>query len=135
MSHFFSRRHFLRKWIFHGLILGGAVSLVSGCASNEKKSPDDAGKKAPAEEKAEAPSGATSNHAGDPCTDYSGVSEADLKIRAAMGYVPVSTVEGKQCSNCNLYLPAAGGSGCGSCQLFKGPVTDNGNCTYWVPQV
>lgn len=132
MSGFFSRRHFVRVWIFQGLNLGGTVALISGCASSEKKASGDIEKKESAEDKDQAPSEATSNPGGDPCTDYSGVSEADLKIRAAMGYVPLSTVEEKQCSNCNLYLPAAG---CGSCQLFKGPVTANGNCTYWAPQV
>ncbi|HNR06473.1 MAG TPA: high-potential iron-sulfur protein [Saprospiraceae bacterium] len=132
MDNLISRRLFVRKWFFSGFLLGGAAALAGGCASNEKKSPGPAEKEAAAEEKSGPPSGPETNHTGDPCTDYSGVSEADLKIREAMGYVPLSTVEGKQCSNCNLYLP---GTACGSCQLFKGPVTANGNCTYWAPQV
>lgn len=135
MSSILSRRHFVRNWIFPGLVLGGVAALISGCASNEKKASGDIEMKEPAEDKAAAPSGTDSISGGDPCTDYSGVSEADMKIRAAMGYVTLSTVEEKQCSNCNLYLPAAGGSACGGCQLFKGPVTANGNCTYWAPQV
>jgi hypothetical protein len=135
MSSILSRRNFVRNWIFPGLVLGGVAALISGCASNEKKASGDIEMKVPPEDNAETASGATSNYTGDPCTDYSGISEADLKIRASMAYVPLSTVEEKQCSNCNLYLPAAGGSACGGCQLFKGPVTANGNCTYWVPQV
>lgn len=130
MNGFISRRLFVRKWFFSGFLLGGAVVLAGGCVSKEKKPP--AEKEAATGQNKGTPSGPKTNNAGDPCTDYSGVSEADLKIREAMAYVPLSTVEGKQCSNCNLYLP---GTGCGSCQLFKGPVTANGNCTYWVPQV
>lgn len=71
----------------------------------------------------------------DPCDDYTGLSENDLKARESMGYVKQSPISEKQCGNCNLWLPPPAGKDCGACQLFKGPVYTAGHCTYWAPQV
>jgi hypothetical protein len=104
-----SRRLFLQRCSSALLILVG----ISSCQTKEKK-------------------GIVS---GDPCTDYSDVSEEDLKKRKTLGYVEKAPTEAKHCGNCNLWLPPQQGDKCGRCQLFKGPVPAEAYCTYWAPQV
>lgn len=70
-----------------------------------------------------------------PCTDYSQLSEEDIKKRHSFGYVEKAPTENKHCGNCNLWLPDGEGKPCGRCQLFKGPVTSGAYCTYWAPQI
>jgi hypothetical protein len=69
------------------------------------------------------------------CDDLSGVSENDLALRKKLGYVKESPMADNQCQNCNLYLPPKLGHTCGACMLFKGPVYQEGYCTYWAPKV
>jgi hypothetical protein len=72
---------------------------------------------------------------GDPCNDFSGVSESELNKRNTLGYVKEAPVPDKQCNVCKLYLPPKKNERCGGCMLFKGPVEGNGSCTYWAPLV
>ncbi|MBK8505940.1 MAG: high-potential iron-sulfur protein [Saprospiraceae bacterium] len=72
---------------------------------------------------------------GDPCEDFSGISEPEFKVREAFGYVKDSPIAESQCKNCNLWKPPAEGLSCGGCTLFKGPVYDQAYCTYWAPIV
>ena len=69
------------------------------------------------------------------CDDLSKVSEEEVTKRNNFGYEKESTMPDKKCGNCNLYIPAKEGQTCGGCILFKGPVFENANCTYWAPQV
>lgn len=53
---------------------------------------------------------------------------------AALQYVAVSTEEGKNCGNCQLYTAGEGGTG--KCQLFPtGLVAEAGNCASWAQKV
>jgi hypothetical protein len=104
-----SRRLFLYKCFSSALLVAG----ISSCETKEKKS------------------GAATN----PCFDYSGLGEEDLKKRKSLGFVEKAPTENKHCGNCNLWLPAKQGEQCGRCQLFKGPVPAEAYCTYWAPQV
>ena len=114
-----SRRLFLQKCVSAGMLLTGGALLLPGCNAKEKSSAKEEGGGAPP----------------DPCSDYTGLSENDLKARESMGYVKQSPIPEKQCGNCNLWLPPLEGKDCGACQLFKGPVYTAGHCTYWAPQV
>lgn len=69
------------------------------------------------------------------CNDLSKVSEEEVKKRNGLGYVEVSPMSDKYCNNCQLYLPPKEGQTCGGCALFKGPVFEEGYCTYWAPIV
>lgn len=71
----------------------------------------------------------------DPCSDFSEVSEAELKKRQQLGYVQKSPSTESHCSNCQLWLPRKDTKDCGNCQIFKGPVLAEGYCTYWAPQM
>lgn len=118
MSETNSRRLFLQQCFTSALQWTLVPAMISSCQVKEEK---------PKENKA-----ATSS---DPCNDYSGLSEAEIKKRTSLGYVKKSPVANKHCDNCNLWLPPAGEEKCGICQLFKGPVPAEAYCTYWAPRV
>ena len=77
----------------------------------------------------------SNSKSGDPCSDYSGVSESELEKRTKFGYLREAPAQDKQCNLCKLYLPQKKDEKCGGCMLFKGPVDVNGSCTYWAPMV
>lgn len=111
-----SRRKFIHKYFFLSSSLLGLSVGLKGC--DQKK---------PATTK-EAKTAA----AVDPCKDFSGVSENDLKARQKLGYVNESPMPDMTCDKCKLWLPPAAGKQCGGCMLFKGPVYPTGYCTYWT---
>ncbi|HEX5024309.1 MAG TPA: high-potential iron-sulfur protein, partial [Agriterribacter sp.] len=119
MSETSPRRLFLKKCMSAAMMLTGGILLLNSCGAPGKEAAQDK----PEEGRA------------DSCDDYAGLTENDLKARASMGYSKQSPIPGKQCNNCNLWLPPAGNAVCGKCQLFKGPVYAAGHCTYWAPQV
>jgi len=112
-----SRRAFLRT--FGALIPAvlGAGALMSGCGGDAGKG--DSGEDASL-------SGITD------CGDLSGVSEAELEKRKSLGYVDETPMPESHCGNCLLYLAPDKEGTCGGCQLFKGPVFEQGYCTYWA---
>ncbi|HAA58865.1 MAG TPA: hypothetical protein DCE42_29145 [Myxococcales bacterium] len=97
-----SRRDLLRVAASLGVAVVGGTTLLSGC----KKS--------------------------DPCGDLKGVPEAQVKLRNSLQYKAQSDFAAKNCANCNLYIAPAGGSSCGGCKTFKGPVAPKGWCKMWV---
>ena len=68
------------------------------------------------------------------CEGYDALTEADLQSRNALQYVDISSRADQNCANCRLYNQPAGGSPCGGCQLFAGPVSPKGWCSGWVAQ-
>lgn len=78
-------------------------------------------------------SGCKKGAKGGACTDLSGLSEGEKKVREQLKYVDKSPVPAKNCSNCKLYKKPSGGSECGGCTLFKGPVSPTGYCSSWQP--
>lgn len=109
-------KHFSRRTFF---LLSGFSIMLAGCESKNKKDPDEK---------------QTATNA-NPCTDFSGVSEAELKKRRQLGYVKQSPSAESHCNNCQLWLPRKDSKDCGNCQIFKGPVLAQGYCTYWAPQM
>lgn len=113
-----SRRTFLKTSTWLGVSLTSFGTLLQRCGqpaeSDTRPKPDN-------------------TVVSDPCRDYTGLTEDDVKARQKLGYVEVSPINDRQCGNCNLWLPPPAGAPCGKCQLFKGPVETGGHCTYWVP--
>ncbi len=70
-----------------------------------------------------------------PCEDLTGVDKTDVEKRKALGYVSLAPTPDKQCDECKLWIPVPDGKECGGCLLFTGPVSPEGNCTYWAPKV
>ena len=66
------------------------------------------------------------------CSGYGSLSEPELRQREALKYVDVTPNPAQNCLNCKFYQPELSGEGCGGCQLFPGPVVDNGWCQTWV---
>ena len=66
------------------------------------------------------------------CEGYDQLTAAQLQQRAALAYVDNSGVIGKKCNNCSFYIAPEGGSACGGCTLFPGPVAPEGYCTGWA---
>jgi hypothetical protein len=114
-----SRRWFLQKCFSSALQLLFATFIIESCTSKK----NEAGK----ENKATTSS--------DPCSDYSDLTEDDIKKRESLGYVQKAASANKQCGNCNLWMPPDNGEACGKCQLFKGPVPASAICTYWAPKI
>ena len=114
-----SRRSFLQKCFSSVLSLAMIPVVVESCHS-----------KSNVPEKKNNTASST-----DPCGDYSGLSEEDIKKRQSLGFVQKASSAERQCGNCNLWLPPADNQACGICQLFKGPVPSTASCTYWAPKV
>jgi hypothetical protein len=68
------------------------------------------------------------------CNDVSGLSEAERKVREGFGYEPVASLEERSCRHCKLFIPSSKEKPCGSCLLFKGPVTEQGSCIQFAPK-
>ena len=67
------------------------------------------------------------------CDGYDALAPQDLASREALKYVDQSPKPAELCTNCRLYNAPAGGSPCGGCQLFQGPVAPLGWCASWAP--
>ena len=66
------------------------------------------------------------------CEGYSALDAAALQQRQSLEYVDNSQVPGQRCDNCRFFNAPEGGSPCGGCQLFAGPVAPAGWCRSWV---
>ncbi|MVZ65222.1 hypothetical protein GQF61_05105 [Sphingobacterium sp. DK4209] len=113
------RREFIKGTVTSSLaFLMGSAYVLTGCSNT--------GKQAAGNQDAEA---AVSS-----CDDYSNVDEVNLRKREQLGYVKQTVNPENKCSNCKLWIAPKEGQSCGGCLLFKGPVYDEGYCTYWAPQ-
>ncbi|MDP9035309.1 MAG: high-potential iron-sulfur protein [Myxococcota bacterium] len=65
------------------------------------------------------------------CNDTSALSPPEMTVRTVLAYVDTSPEQGKNCSNCQQFLPAAPGM-CGACKVLKGPVNPTGYCKSFV---
>lgn len=119
-----NRKDFFKKMGVLGLGAISASTLVTACAGGEQKAPEAA---APAPAPEPAPKMASS----DPCSDLTGLTDAEKSGRDALGYIAKSEKEGQVCTNCNFWVAAEGDSPCGGCQLMKGPINPDGWCKSW----
>lgn len=125
------RRHSLKVVGFGFLGAAGLVNLAA-CSKEEsggaKKAPAEpapaagGAKEAPAEQ-AEA---AGAEGCGAP------IDAQSAQMRTALQYKEVSDQEGKNCANCAQFKPGEYGDDCGGCNLFAGPVQNNGYCLSWA---
>ncbi|MDP9150151.1 MAG: high-potential iron-sulfur protein [Myxococcota bacterium] len=65
------------------------------------------------------------------CSDTSALSAPEMTVRTVLAYVDTSAEPGKNCSNCQQFLPAAPDT-CGACKVLKGPVSPKGYCKSFV---
>ena len=69
------------------------------------------------------------------CTDVSGLTPEERKVRVTLGYADRTPVPGKPCIKCVQYIPAASSDQCGGCKVMKGPVHPAGYCRVFAPVV
>ena len=119
-----SRRDFLGRFAVIGAAGLGASSLLAACGGGEQ--PADA----PAETAPGAP--AADGVVAAQCEGYDALTEQDLQTRQTLGYVDDSPNPQQLCSNCRFYTQPTGGSPCGGCTLFAGPVAPGGYCNSWA---
>ena len=111
-----SHRAFLCLTGVGGAGLGHGL-LLAGCTS---------------ERQAEGGGGAASMQS--PCTDLSGLTEAEKETRQTFQYVSESPKADQQCGNCLFWIPPEAGEPCGGCDVVKGPIDPEGWCISWGPQ-
>lgn len=124
-----SRRGFLRMFALAAPLIAGGSMLLGSCGSGEKGGSGEGGKVA--EEGTAGGGGSAVTN----CGDLTGVAPAELEKRKSLAYVEKTPIADSHCANCQLYIPAEEGQSCGGCMLFKGPVFEEGYCTYWAPKV
>jgi len=117
------RREFIKGTVTSSLaLIFGSAYVLSGCSNPGNQAAKDAtGEQSPGAEVSE-------------CDDYSNVDEVNLRKREQLGYVKQTVNPDNTCSNCKLWIAPKEGQKCGGCMLFKGPVYNEGYCTYWAPQ-
>jgi len=121
-----SRRDVLRNIVGAGVVMAGASTLLAACGGSSE-APQAAGETPTAA--AATPVNSTT------CPGYSDLSEQDLAMRTQLQYVDASPQEGRYCNNCMLYMEPVGGSACGGCTAFAGPVAPLGWCMVWAPKM
>jgi len=65
------------------------------------------------------------------CSDTSGLSPEDAKMRASQNYLDTSPDPSKACDGCAQWTPPQG-EGCGGCKVLKGSVNPKGTCALFV---
>ena len=88
-----------RRWL---LLAGGAATIGVGCKRELK------------------PAAA--------CVDTRGLTEAEVQVRSALGYVDRAAEAQKSCAACQQYVAATEDGACGGCHLLKGPIHPLGTC-------
>ena len=109
-----TRRAFLRRALSFGAASVGAGTLLAACGGEQEGG-------AAGEEDALAA-----------CNDVSGLSEEEKQVRQNFEYVNETPYPEKRCNNCQFYQQPEGGTVCGGCQLFAGPVSPQGYCNSWI---
>jgi hypothetical protein len=69
------------------------------------------------------------------CTDVSGLTPEERKVRTTLDYTDRTPVPGKPCIKCVQYVPPASSGQCGGCKVMKGPVHPAGYCRVFAPVV
>jgi hypothetical protein len=116
-----TRKEFLERIFIAGFGIAGAGSVLSSCGKTEEKAAETAPQKTQMPEQM-----------ADPCTDLTGLTQAEKEVRTTFEYVPHSTIPEKLCDNCQFWLVPEEGSPCGGCQIIKGPINPKGYCKQWV---
>lgn len=118
-----SRKDFLKKLGLAGVAGMGASTLLAACGGGGGE-----------QKNAASESGSSSKEA--PCNDTSDLTEAEIKLREdTFKYVNETPKPDQNCENCQFYKEPQGGSPCGGCTLFKGPVSPNGYCNSWAKKM
>lgn len=115
---------------------GGPAAKKEATEKAEAKSKEKMPEKKPGSQPAETAAADTEkkdSKSGEIACDQSKVDDQSKSMRKTLQYVAKSPNEGKYCKNCAQYIKPKGGSACGGCKLFSGPVNPNGYCLSYAP--
>ena len=121
MSNKMDRKEFLQKLGLLGIVGISTSSILSSCGGTE--------------DAAKAPEAAPAAKAADPCSDYTGLTDIDIKTRENLKYMAKAEDPEKVCTKCNFWLEPKDGAPCGGCQLMKGPIHPGGSCISFAPKM
>ena len=124
-----SRKDFLKRISMVGAIGIGSSALLSACGGGKKEKSSSSNMSSSSSSGSEMASNAG---ASDPCTDLSGLTDSQKKMRETLKYTGKSPYPDKKCSNCNFFKAPESGKSCGSCSIVPGPINSDGHCTSWV---
>ena len=114
-----NRKDFFKRVSLFGISAIGATTLLKACGGGSEEQP--------------ATVEPTEVTVDDPCSDLSGLSEADINMRNSLGYVAETPIPEQRCDNCALWVPVPEGSQCGGCTILPGqPIHPAGWCNSWV---
>jgi hypothetical protein len=66
------------------------------------------------------------------CADPSTLTSAEQSVRRTLNYVEVSPDPARVCAGCEFFTAPAGGTGCGTCEMYGGgSVNPGGHCDSW----
>ena len=54
--------------------------------------------------------------------------------KAAVSYVDVGNVPGKDCDDCTQFVPGADANAVGTCRIVDGPISPHGHCIAFTPK-
>jgi hypothetical protein len=66
----------------------------------------------------------------DSCVDLDGLPSGQRSMRQALNFKLVSDDPDHRCGGCAFYTTTQGA--CGRCQIFSGPVPEQGHCDSWA---
>lgn len=135
-----NRRDFFKRAALLGAAVGASGLALSACttahgAGKDGASSETIGKEpaAPAqtgEVKGEA--SIKKDAAQLDCTDTTGLSSAEIKVRESLEYVDKTPKPEQDCANCQHWKEPPSDGACGGCVVMPGPVHPKGWCNIWV---
>lgn len=66
------------------------------------------------------------------CAGPNNLTFSENSLRQASHYVEQSPHADKKCNGCGFYTGPEGGGACGKCEIFLGPVNEQGHCDSWA---
>jgi hypothetical protein len=69
------------------------------------------------------------------CEGLDAISPLNVRLRATLEYVDVSTRPDKLCVDCSQYVISPAEDSCGTCKLVPGPIHPKGTCKVFAPKV
>ncbi len=66
------------------------------------------------------------------CAGPNNLTFSENSLRQASHYVEEAPDPAKNCTGCGFFTAGEGGSNCGKCEIFLGPVNARGHCDSWA---
>jgi hypothetical protein len=78
--------------------------------------------------------GCKSNRTLPTCTDTTGLTPDEIKVRETLAYNDRSPDPNKACERCVQYGAGPSAESCANCKVLKGPISPAGTCKVFAPK-